>query len=441
LSRCLTWLALLLGLVSTGTQAGSVTVDHLRLWHAPDNTRLVFDVSAPLSHRLFTLRNPDRLVIDIDNARLKTTLPEVSDPGPWLAGIRSGMFDQHTLRIVLDLKSAVRPRTFLLKPAGDYGHRLVIDLYGIESIVGPNVVLPESKPSHRDVKRDLVVAIDPGHGGEDPGAIGRRYRTKEKVVTLAVARELKQLIDATPGMSAVLVRDGDYYVKLTHRYIKANELGADLFISIHADALPGRRSAYGSSVYALSEKGASDQLTSLLANRENAADLIGGVDLRDKDADVMMVLMDLAHTKTLEYSLLLGKDILGGLRKAGPIHYLEVRQAGFRVLKHPEIPSILVETAFISTPSEEKKLRTKSFQRKLASGILDGIKRYKSRPNIQPLRTPMVAGKGNLRPHVVRKGETLTSIANKYNVNIDNLRFANNLGNDVLRAGSTLYIP
>jgi len=371
----------------------AVTVHNLRQWRAPDHTRLVFDLSGPLDHRVFTLKDPDRIVVDLENAELAGPLPELDFSGPLLAGVRSGRPEAGTLRIVLDLKTAVQPRTFVLGPAGQYGHRLVIDLIDSRA-----AALEKQAPAAREdaraaAKRPFTVAIDAGHGGEDPGAIGRRYRTREKDVTLAIARELARLVDAAPGMRAVLIRDGDYYVGLRERYSKARKHRADLFISIHADAVPGRQ-ASGSSVYALSEKGATDAMARLLAERENDADLIGGVSIGEMDDVLAKVLLDLSQTRTIQDSLVFGNDLLSELKRVGPLHSSQVRQAGFMVLKAPDIPSVLVETAFISNPAEERKLRSRAFQRRIAEGIFRGIKRYMAR---LPDRTPALVQTGDRR--------------------------------------------
>jgi N-acetylmuramoyl-L-alanine amidase len=286
-----------------------------------------------------------------------------------------------------------------------------------------------------------VIAIDAGHGGEDPGASGRRYRTREKDVTLAIARELAKLVAQEPGMRPMLIRDGDYYVGLLQRFEKARRHRADVFVSIHADAVPGR-SANGSSVYALSEKGASSAMARRLADKENASDLIGGVSLNDKDDMLAHVLLDLSHNMTMQDSLSLGDSILTELRRVGPVHMHHVAQAGFAVLKSPDIPSVLVETAFISNPSEEKKLRTPAFQRQLAAGIFRGIKRYLASNPSGP-QAPVQAERDTepAHEHVVRKGETLSAIARQYNIDVDALRFLNDLGRGDPPAGVRLRIP
>ncbi|MBI3898560.1 MAG: N-acetylmuramoyl-L-alanine amidase [Gammaproteobacteria bacterium] len=381
------FLFLLLSIFSVTPVQAVVSVHNVREWRAPDHTRLVFDVSGPVQHRLSLLTDPNRIVLDLEDAEWQDELSELDFNGPVLAGLRTGRADAKSLRVVLDLKMAVQPRSFVLKPAGPYGHRLVLDLYDPKAqVVDDDKAIAEPEPvieSKREAKRTdkpkpIIVAIDAGHGGEDPGALGRRYRTREKDVTLAIAREVARRINQAPGMRAVLIRDGDYYVGLRERFTKARKHQADLFISIHADAVPGR-AARGSSVYALSEKGATSAMAKYLADGENASDLIGGVSLNDKDEILAKVLLDLSHTKTIQDSLVFASDMLGELHRVGPLHGTRVRQAGFAVLKAPDIPSVLIETAFISNPTEEKKLRSSSFQQEMADGIYKGVKRFLAR--------------------------------------------------------------
>jgi N-acetylmuramoyl-L-alanine amidase len=429
-------------LVSAATWAEPVTVQHLRVWRAPDHTRVVFDLSGPLEHRLFALQDPHRIVVDMDNARLQEPLKDVDTGGPLLGAVRVGQPEEGPLRIVLDLKAEARPRSFVLTPAGPYGHRLVIDLHDVKSEAASEEIARIPPPVLAPpVARERIVAIDAGHGGEDPGAIGRRYRTFEKNVTLAIARELVRLVAREPGMRPVLIRDGDYYVGLKQRFEKARRMRADVFISIHADAVPSRR-AYGSSVYVLSEKGASNAMARLLADKENASDLIGGVSLNDKDDMLAQVLLDLSHNKTMQDSQGLAEDILAELRGVGPVHMHRVAQAGFAVLKSPDIPSVLIETAFISNPSEEKKLRTPAFQQKLAGSILRGIKRHLGRrPVPSPVPLQAAISSEPAREHVVRRGDTLVSIARQYNIHVDALRFINDLWDADLPVGLRLRIP
>lgn len=442
--RCL--ILIFLALASAATYSASVSVHNLRQWRAPDHTRLVFDLSGPLEHRLFTLRRPARLVIDMEGARLSEGLPKLDYSGPLLASVRSGRQAGNILRIVLDLKTEARARTFVLTPAGHYGHRLVIDLYDatVSEEISNNVSTGMPARAQNvliSTKRDLVVAIDAGHGGEDPGAIGKRHRTREKDVTFAIARELEKLVVATPGMRPVMIRNGDYYISLEDRYDKAENNRADVFVSIHADAVSSGR-AYGSSVYALSQRGASSAMAQLLADKENAADLIGGVRIAKRGDHLYKTMMDLEQTKTIEYSMMLAQDILRELDKVGPIHLNRIGQAGFMVLKSHKVPSVLVETAFISSPSEEKKLRTRSHQRKYARAIMAGIKRYVARPGThRPGTVVAQQGAPPTRTHVVQPGETLAAIADRYDVHVDVLRFANDLVAREPRTGSRLRIP
>jgi N-acetylmuramoyl-L-alanine amidase len=325
------------------------------------------------------------------------------------------------------MKARVRPKSFLLKPNNAYGHRLVIDLFhqGKKST--------QSKVERQVARgqRDVVVAIDAGHGGEDPGAKGHRG-TREKDIVLAIARKLEKLVNAEPGMRAVMIRDGDYYLSLRKRIKKARKQRADLFISIHADAFHNPK-ARGSSVYVLSKRGASSEAAKWLANSENQADLIGGVSLDDKDDLLASVLLDLSQTATIEASLDVGSSILGGLKQIGKVHKHRVQQAGFVVLKSPDIPSVLVETAFISNPTEEKRLRTSSYQRKMARAMMRGIRNYFNR--YPPEGTQLA------RRHTIQRGDTLSEIAARYQVTLDHLRKVNSLTGDRLTVGSTIKIP
>lgn len=428
--------ALLLLCVPVLAEAGSVQVQGLRVWEAPDNVRLVFDLSGPLEHRIFRLEDPARLVIDLAGAGLAEPIGS-GTKSRFFSAIRSGVRNGSDLRVVLDLNGAVRPKSFLLKPNQQYGHRLVVDLFDADETAAaatrpPVAVADEPSPAQ---SRELVVAIDAGHGGEDPGAIGSRG-TREKDVTLAVARELARLVAKEPGMRPVLIRDGDYYVGLRQRMQKAREHRADIFISIHADAFTDRR-ARGSSVFALSQRGASSEAARWLAERENSADLVGGVSLDDKDQLLASVLLDLSQAATIESSLEVGDAVLGNLGRLHPLHKRRVEQAGFAVLKSPDVPSILVETAFISNPEEERKLRERGHQRRLAEAILTGVRQYFQR---KPPPGTLLARTQPTR-HAVARGETLSGIAAQYRVSVDSLRRRNGLTGDMLRVGQELAIP
>lgn len=442
--------------------AAPVSVHNLRLWQAPDNTRLVFDLSGPLEHRLSTLSDPERIVIEMSNARLQDGLAALDVSHSYIAAVRAAELADGLLRITLELKRPVRAKSFVLKPYGQYGHRLVIDLNDEAVATAMPDPEPRAAPPARQVlaPSDLVVAIDAGHGGEDPGAIGKRWRTREKDVVLAIARELYKLVAATPGMKPVMIRDGDYYVGLRERVAKASRHDADVFISIHADSVPGRKQARGSSVYALSDRGATSEMAKALANSENASDWIGGIGAKEAGSDVRRLLGDLVKTATIGDSLNLGSDVLGNLRSVGPLHSNKVGQAGFMVLKSP-IPSLLVETAFISSTEEESKLRDKNFQRRMAEAIFQGLKRASPRliasrgtggaalqaatspplPVAPAPQTAQAEAVSSAREHIVKPGETLSAIARMYDIHVDALRFLNDIRSNDLPVGSKLRIP
>lgn len=439
--------------------AEPVSVQNLRLWQAPDNTRIVFDLSGPLVHRLSTLTDPERIVLEMDNARLQDGLAPLDVSRSFIASVHAAEPADGKLRITLELRRAVRSNSFVLKPYGQYGHRLVIDLNDEAVAKAAPESEPRAQPPAREpaTSRDLVVAIDAGHGGEDPGAIGRLHRTREKDVVLAIARELYKLVEAEPGMKAVLVRDGDYFIPLKKRTRKARDQGADVFISIHADAVRGRQ-ARGSSVYALSDRGASSALAKSLADDENSSDWIGGVSRDDLDNDVSRLLGDLTKDATIGDSLMLGRDILGPMQVVGPLHSARVGQAGFMVLKSP-IPSVLIETAFISNPEEERKLRDKGFQQRMARSIFNGLKRAAPRllarrgwggetvratapaPLVPAQPVPVQPVVAATREHIVKSGETLSAIARLYDIHVDALRFLNDLRDNDLPVGFKLRIP
>ena len=359
----------LLLIFSLSCAAGeSVLLKNIRVWAAPDNTRVVFDVTSPVGHKLEQLSGPFRVVIDLKDTEPFTVLPQPAANDGYLQGIRSGRHGDF-LRVVLDLKRQARAKSFLLPPNKHYGHRLVVDISGGEE---RQAAITEETPATG--LRDVVVAIDAGHGGEDPGAIGP-HGTYEKKVVLQIAKKLADAINRERGMRAVLIRKGDYYLKLRKRIDLARHHKADLFISIHADAFTNRRVS-GSSVYVLSNRGASSEHARWLAKQENASDLIGGVSLDDKDSLLASVLLDLSQTASLEASIDVAENVLAGLKKVGKVHKPRVESAGFAVLKSPDIPSLLVETAFISNPQEEKKLNSSAYQRQLASAVAAGVKRY-----------------------------------------------------------------
>jgi N-acetylmuramoyl-L-alanine amidase len=370
------------------------TLVAVRVWPAEDYTRVTLEHDQPLRFSQQMLRSPDRLVLDIEDVEFNSVLQslpgKILDNDPQIRLIRAGRFKPDVLRIVIELKGEVRPQVFSLRPIGDYGHRLVLDLYPVEppdplmallrdreASLGASPAQPSTgaaKPDTGGMDRLFTVMIDPGHGGEDPGAIGRSG-SYEKNITLAIARRLKARIDAEPNMRAFLTRDGDYFIPLGQRVAKARRVKADLFVSVHADAFV-KPTARGSSVFVLSENGASSTAARWLANKENAADLIGGVNIGVKDPHLARTLLDLSQTATLNDSLKLAKAVLGEIGDINTLHKPHVEQAGFAVLKAPDIPSILVETAFISNPEEEKRLNDAAYQEKMANALLAGIRLY-----------------------------------------------------------------
>lgn len=418
-------------LVSSAAVAG-VQVRGVRMWPAPDNTRLVFDLSAPVEHRVFSLSNPERLVIDLKDTRISGGVPKFDFAKSLLRDIRHASRDADGLRVVLDLKGKVRPKSFVLKPNREYGHRLVIDLFDVKSTKAQTPPRTVTQPKARP--RELIIAIDAGHGGDDPGAIGRRG-TREKDVVLAVARRLKRMVDNEYGMRAVMIRDGDYFVSLGKRVAKARKLRADLFVSLHADAFR-KSSARGSSVFILANRGASSDAARWLAKKENNSDLIGGVSLDDKDDLLKLVLVDMVQNSTIEDSDAVARNVLGELRKVNTLHKRGVEQAGFRVLKAPDIPSVLVEMAFISNPSEERKLRNPGHQARLAGAVMKGIRAYFHQ---NPTAGTLLAARS--KRHVVARGDTLSQIASRYRVSVSTLRAANGLKGDILKVGGVLRIP
>jgi len=366
----------------------AATIASARLWPAQEYTRLILESAAPVPHQMLSMRNPLRLVLDLEDVDLSgeiEQLPRLVHPDdPYIQAIRIARFKPGVLRIVLDLKTDVNPQLFALQPFGPHGNRVVLDLYSLTPPDPLMALLEGERARDRDTaapappaktqRRPIIVVIDPGHGGEDPGAVGRRG-TYEKNVTLAIARRLKALIDSEPGMRAMLTRDDDYYVALHARVQKARRVQADLFISVHADAF-STPSARGSSVFALSEHGATSAAARWLAQRENEADLIGGVNLDSREPMLAQTLLDLSQTAQISDSLRVGRSVLEGIGSINTLHKGSVEQAGFAVLKAPDIPSILIETAFISNPDEELKLKSEAHQQRFAESILGGVKRY-----------------------------------------------------------------
>ncbi|AWI75127.1 N-acetylmuramoyl-L-alanine amidase [Parazoarcus communis] len=393
-----------------GMAAGSLLA--VRVWPAEEYTRITLEGSNELRFTHLMVKDPERLVVDLEGIELNSvlqTLPgKVLDSDPYIRNIRAGQNRPGVVRVVVELKAEVNPQVFTLAPVSNYGHRLVLDLYPtvemdpllalieksspIDAAAGesgitdakahgsPEIAQRDNAPAHRErkpeprVNRLFTVVLDAGHGGEDPGAVGRGG-SYEKNVTLDIAKRLRKKIDAMPNMRAVLTRDGDYFVPLGQRVTRARRVQADLFVSVHADAFV-RPEARGSSVFVLSERGASSSAARWLAQKENDADLIGGVNLAKQDGHLARTLLDLSQAATINDSLKLGKAVLAELGDINTLHKAHVEQAGFAVLKAPDIPSILVETAFISNPEEERRLNDDAYQDKMAEAIMRGIRRY-----------------------------------------------------------------
>ncbi|MFJ4345831.1 N-acetylmuramoyl-L-alanine amidase [Pseudomonas sp. NPDC089401] len=464
-------LVAVVGLLLTAVTVDALAVTQvksMRLWRAPDNTRLVFDLSGPVQHSVFTLSAPDRLVIDINGATLAAPL-NVSTSNTPITSVRSAQRTPTDLRVVVDLKKSVTPKSFTLAPNAQYGNRLVVDLYDQEAdaiaataptppptpvqtpATTPAVPVTPAQPAIKlppvpSGKRDIVVAIDAGHGGEDPGASGSRGQ-HEKDIVLQIAKELQRQINAEKGYRAELTRTGDYFIPLRKRTEIARKKGADLFISIHADAAPSR-AAFGASVFALSDRGATSETARWLADTENRSDLIGGagnVSLDDKDRMLAGVLLDLSMTATLSSSLNVGQKVLGNMGRVTSLHKQRVEQAGFMVLKSPDIPSILVETGFISNNDEAAKLASSSHQQALARSIHTGVRQYFQQNPPPGTYIAWLRDSGKIaqgpREHTVRPGETLAMLAVRYQVSVASLRSSNSLKTDELKVGQHLDIP
>ena len=415
--------------------AGATTVDQVRVHQSPERTRVVFELSNSVQHNLFSLTDPRRLVIDIESAVLNTDLEAVDLKQSPILKIRSGVRDGSDLRVVFDLAGVVRPTSFSLEPVRQYGDRLVIDLHLPE----PRKQVQED-PFDQEL-RDVIIAIDAGHGGDDPGATGYAG-IYEKDVVLSIANLLNNLFQTMPGYRAVMIRNGDYYIELRRRILIARENHADVFLSIHADAFR-TSSVNGVSVYALSDKGATSETARILAEKENETDLIGGVSLRDKDEMLLHVVLDFASAASLSASLEIGEKILGQISRFNKLHKKRVEQASFVVLKSPEIPSLLIETGYISNPEEGKKLASRQHQQRIANGIYEGVRQYMedSPPQGTFLAWKKEAESDKLITYVIEPGDSLIAIANKYHISFENLKKFNGLRSNTILIGQVLKIP
>jgi N-acetylmuramoyl-L-alanine amidase len=430
-------------------------VDSVRVWQSPENTRLVFDLSKPHQHKIFTLENPYRLVIDLGGgAKFKPNVSKVDLASTLVTGLRTGRQKNKDLRLVFQLRGDVNPKSSILAPNKIYPHhRLVVDLFEknqqtIEPVITVKTVA--DKVAHN--KRDIIVAIDAGHGGEDPGAVGYR-RTKEKVVVLKIAKKLAALLEAEPGYKPYLTRTGDYYIPLRDRTRKARDANADLFISIHADAFKNSN-AHGSSVFVLSERGASSEEARYLAAKENEADLVGGVSLGGREDHVAMTLLDLSMTATRGSSLAVGKSILKRMDNISRLHKKQVGEAAFMVLKAPDIPALLIETGFISNPGEAKKLATSSYQNKMAREIFGGLTEYfndeppegsyvawKKKGGSSTTASSSSSNSTGMTRYTIKRGDTLSGIAAKHRTTVASIRRLNGIKNNSIQVGQRIKLP
>lgn len=429
----------LLFFISGGQWVPSVVaaeINSVRLWRAPDNTRLVFDVGGAIEYKVFSLDNPYRLVIDITNITNQPSVANLDFKNSPITKIRTAQRSPKDLRIVLDLKSAVNPKHFTLKANEQYSNRLVIDLYDKKRNVSRTV---DELVKQSD--RKIVIAIDAGHGGEDPGALGPQ-RMREKNVVLQISKRLKKLFDNDPNYKGVLVRKGDYYLAHRKRTQIARDNKADFFVSIHADAFTDPR-ANGASVYALSNQGATSEAARFLAKKQNNADLIGGataLNLGAKDEMLAGVLLDLSMTATMSTSLEAGAHVLRQMGSVARLHKKKVEQAGFLVLKSPDIPSLLIETGFISNPKEARQLSTASYQQRMAKAIFSGIDQYYSE---HPPEGTLLAKvmKGKPLKYIVARGDTLSEIASKYRTSTAKIMRYNKMSSSTIRVGQEIKIP
>lgn len=448
-----TWLLPILLLISTVAHAG-VEISGVRSWTAPDRTRLVFDMTNTVDYKLTDFEGMNQVTLRMKQSDLNASMPAFKSHEV-IESIRSEARDGDVL-VSIGLRTAAKVKSFQLDPNGRYGHRLVLDLYPDDDAT-VSASAPRKQSATVRVKRtvarsgqpvmtldqvrgrEIVIAIDAGHGGEDSGAVGHRG-TYEKTVVLQIAKRLKALVDAEPGMKGVLVRTGDYYIPLRKRMKIARKRRADFFVSIHADAFHDRR-ARGSSVFVLSNKGASSEAARWLANRENQADLVGGVSLDDKDNVLASVLLDLSQAATMSVSHEVAQQTARNLGGIGKMHSRRVQKARFVVLKSPDIPSMLVETAFISNPEEERKLRSATHQKRVARAILTGIRAYFHK---SPPPGTWLASRGSLKKngqYVIAPGDTLSAIAMRHQVSITRLKDFNKLESNTIRVGQVLKIP
>jgi N-acetylmuramoyl-L-alanine amidase len=450
-SRCFA-LALAVCTLLASLAVSAASVEEVRLWRAPDHTRLVFDLSAEVEYKLFTLDNPARVVIDIEGSSLGGDLSRLDFSESPISGMRSAIRDESTLRIVIDLGAEVEPRSFTLAPNSEQGDRLVVDLYDESSAVtaprNPNAVSTNSTSApSSDERRNIIVAISAGHGGEDPGGIGFDGKLREKNITLKIARALFDQLERMPGYTPIMIRDGDYYVELQRRSEIAREKRADLFVAVHTDWYRTSR-ANGLTIYALSGDRADRENSRRVAQKENNADLLGGVggdlDLSSWDDDVALTLVSLQMAWSMEQSLIAGTRVLESLDGMTRLRRDKVQQASLEVLKSPDIPSMLIETGYLTNPDEARRLNTSAFQQKLARGIAQGVMNYFY--DAPPQGSLVAWQKANgIVPmpgtYRVKRGDSLSVIAQRYNVSLAALKAANSISSNTIHVGQELTIP
>lgn len=440
------------------TFAAIVDVKGLRIWPSPGSVRVVFDLNSPVTYKVHTLASPNRVVIDFQNVRFNVNVNKIALRNTNINNLRVGKQGANVTRIVLETAARVKPKSFLLSPNEKYGYRLVIDLESTEKqailalfdldqigkIDSPQRIRKNTgKTEKLSNSRNFIIAIDAGHGGEDPGAIGP-LGTKEKDIALKIARELKILINKNSSLRGFLIRDGDYYIGLRERMQRARAQNADLFISLHADAYTSPN-ARGSSVFILSKKGASSEAAKWLAEKENRADLVGGVSLENKGNVLASVLLDLSQAANEDASLEAASSVLKSLGRVTTLHKKYVERAGFAVLKAPDMPSVLVETGFVSNPSTERLLRSDAHRRHIAQNIMAGLQQYFANKPRRVLQVQTVAqtpkNKQKYLYYMVKKGDTLGLVANKHKVSMQSLRIANKLKKDAIFVQQKLIIP
>lgn len=418
-------------LLSFGSKAAN-TIDSVRVWPAPENTRVVFDLGKKPEYKYFTLTAPHRLVIDFENSKRNVNLANIGKNDPRIRKIRTSKSKKTgTTRLVLELNAKYKTTVFPLAPAGQYGHRLVIDLFDKEQKTHVAVSPPKQK-------QDIVIGIDAGHGGEDPGSIGNKG-TYEKHVTLAIAKRLKNLIDKEKGLKAVLIRSGDYYIHVNDRSKIARKKNVDFLVSIHADAFRTPQPS-GGSVWLVTNRRVESELSRWLVNREKNSELLGGggsVIKNTADDNLAITIADMSKEYSLEVSHGVASSVISRMRKITKMHKRTPQNGNFAVLKASDIPSILVETGFISNHQEERNLISPKHQQKLAKSIFDGIRNYYlDNPPAGSYYATIATKK-----HTVSRGESLSVLAQRYNVSVSKLKKANNLRSNVVKVGQTLKIP